>query len=150
MAGWVPKRLYKGCHHLNAAQTTECADADTYYKITGTWVDGTDCNQGFTYDGTGKLTYNGQSGVHFLFNGQSDVEASKVCEITYALYKNGVIVTGAETPHSFHTANQVANIGITNIFPLQQGDYLEVYCKSDTAATDIISNTLMITFLGDI
>lgn len=148
MAGFVPKHLYKGCHHLASATNVVCTDANTYYKIGGTWTDGTGGRCDFSYDGSGKITYNGQKAV-FHFSGASDVAADKNCTITYALYKNGVLVSNAITPHTFNTANQTTSISITNLFETYRGDYFEVYVKSDTAATTVSVQTLYITFLGD-
>lgn len=148
MAGFVPKFLYKGCHHLSASHDTECTDADTYYKIDGTWTDGNNCNLGFSYDGTGKITYTGEE-AYFLLNGVSDVSADKVCTITYGMYLNGSLVTGAETPHTFPNATSTSTIAISNIIKLNKGDYIEVYVKSDTINTTVTSSTLMITLLGD-
>ena len=148
MAGFIPKRLYKGCYHKDDGGTTTCTDADTYYKVGGTWSDG-NCLEGFTIDGSGKITYTGESGTVLLFNGVSDLSSDKVATITYALYKNGVLVTGAETPVSAEHANGIMNISITNFVPAQQYDYYEVYVKSDTANTIVTHNTLFLTFLGD-
>jgi hypothetical protein len=149
MAEWLKKRLFRGCQRLLSPQATVCTLADTYYKIGGAW--GGSLCFGFNRDGSGKLTYiNGES-VGFLFNGSSDVRASNNCTLTYALFKNGVLVTEAQTPHTFDAANRTDNISITAFVDgLIYGDYVEVYCKSDQANTTITSETLIITFLGDI
>ncbi len=149
MVGFIPKYLYKGCHHLYSPVNTTCTEVNTYYKIAGTWTDGLTCNEGWIYDGSGKITYVGQSGTYFHFNGVSDMSANKVSTITYGLYKNGSLVPGAETPHTFPTASSTSTISITNIFPVNKGDYFEVYTKSDTSNTVVTSSTLMITFFGD-
>ena len=148
MAGFIPKFLYKGCHHLTTPATITCTDAETYYKITGTFGDGDNCNCGFTYDGTGRITYNGED-AYFLLTGVSDVSADKVCTITYGMYMNGSLVTGAETPHSFPNASSTTNISISNIIKLTNGDYIETWVKSDTASTDVDVQNLMLTLLGD-
>lgn len=148
MAEFKKKGLFRGCQALQSAQATNCVNADQYYKIGGTWG-GSQC-LGFVRDGLGKLTYKNGANITFLLNGTSDVKADKNCQITYALFKNGVLVTGAETPHTFSSANQIANIAITAFVEnLKYDDYLEVYCKSDTANTLITSETLITTFLGD-
>ena len=149
MVGFIPKRLYRGCHHLSSAHATNCAVIGTYYKVDGTWSDGDICNNGFIFDGTGKITYIGESGAILLFNGVSDVKADKVSQVHYGLYLNGSIVPGAETPVDFVSANSLRNISISNFVPLQKGDYFEIYIKSDTTNTLVTSNTLFLTFLGD-
>ena len=67
MTGFIPKTLYKGCHHLSSELVVSCSVAETYYKIGGTWTNG----QGkcaFVYDGSGKITYNERKSM-FLFTG---------------------------------------------------------------------------------
>ena len=149
MTGWIPRRLNKGRHVLSSSTTTTCTDADTYYKITGTWTNGAG-GHSFETDGTGKLTYIGDNNITYLLIGNSDLSSDKVAKITYALYKNGALVTGFETPTDFTAANKIGNIGINNFVVLNTGDYLEVYVKSDTAATTVTHNTLILTLLGDV
>lgn len=140
--------LRHGYANLSSSTTTECALADTYYKIGGTWTAGT--HDYFESDGSGKTTYKDGSGVHFLLNGVSDVSADKNCTIWYGLYINGTLVDAAQTPHTFNNANQISNISITAVLEdLQYNDYLEVWCKSDTVNTNIKSETLELTFWGD-
>jgi len=149
MAGFIPRVLQHGCHQLSSSTTTTCTLADTYYKIGGTWIDGNGCNNAFTYDGTGKITFTGQSGTYFLFTGVSDLSVNVASRVTYGLYKNGVLVTGAETPTDFVSSSKVGEIGISHIFPIQKGDYFEIYVKSDGAGNIVTHNTLMLTFVGD-
>jgi len=147
MAGFVKKGLFRGCQGLTSPEETVCTLADNYYKISGTWSGAT--NLGFFRDGSGKLIYKNGANINFLLNGTSDVKADKNCLLTYALFKNGVLVSGAETPHTFNNANSFVNISITAFVQgLKYDDYLEVYCKSDQANTKITSETLTITLLG--
>jgi hypothetical protein len=140
--------LRKGAQALTAEQATLCTDANTYYKIGGTWTTGE--NRGFEIDGLGKITYKDGTGISFLFNGASDVSADKNCTITYGLFKNGSLITGAETPHTFDAANKIESISITAFVEnLQYDDYFEIYCKSNQVNTTITSKTLSITFLGE-
>lgn len=148
MAGFHKKGLYRGCQKLSAPQTTTCTLADTYYKIAGTW--GGSLCKGFERDGTGKITYKGPSGVTYLFNGTSDVKTDTAGKVTYGLYLNGALVTGAETPHDFTAAAKTENIAITSFPAFNYGDEIEVYCKHSTAGSDVISDSLIITFLGEI
>lgn len=149
MAGFCPQRLYKGCHHLSAPITVTCTDIDVYYKIEGTWSDGELCNNGFVWDGNGKITYIGKSGVFFLFTGASDLQASKTCQVTYKTYINGTGADNLQTPTTFSHANAIRNMGITNIIKLNKDDYVEIFVKSDTASTDVTITNLFLTFLGD-
>ena len=143
------KILDRGAHHLESILDTTCTTPDQYYKIAGTWIDGSGSNNNFTFDGTGKITYVGESGRYFLFNGASDIQANKVSRVTYALYINGALATGAETPADIKTANASRNISITHVLQLTNSDYFEIFVKSDTASTVVKHNTLFLTFWGD-
>lgn len=154
MANFKPLKLYKGCHHLDSPLEITIGSGagetpvDTFVKVGGVWSNG-DFNQlGFDYDGTGKITFNGKDGSLILFNGVSDLKVRLQAEITYALYKNGVLVSNAQTVHTFTAVSKLSNISITNILEMNKHDYYEVYVKSDTATT-ITINTLFLTFMGD-
>lgn len=146
MNGFVKTSLYRGKAKLTTPVQDTLTTIDQYYKINGTWSDGN--SLGFSVSPTGVLTYFGCNKCCFLFSGVSDVQADKVCQITYSLYINGVLVSGAETPASFEHANSIKSISITDIIDLYKGDEIEVYAKSDTATTKITPSTLVITFLG--
>jgi hypothetical protein len=155
MAGFIPKKLYKGCQHLDNPLSITFGSGegeeplDTYTKVTGVWENGeSKCNQGFKLDGTGKITYTGEDGVYALFNNSSDLKVSHQAEIVYVLFKNGVLVPRTETPHTFTAVSKLSNISITNIIGLKRNDYFEVFVKSDSNTTLTI-NTLYLTFMGD-
>jgi hypothetical protein len=140
--------LRHGFTYLSSETTTLCTLADTFYKIGGTWASGS--HTYFEYSGNGKTTYKDGTGIHFLLNGVSDVSSDKNCTICYALYKNGELVEDAQTPHTFEHAHQITNISITSALEtLNYDDYLEVYCKSNVAATTLTHKTLQLTFWGD-
>ncbi len=82
-------------------------------------------------------------------NGVSDIKVDKACEITYALYKNGELVTGAETPHSFASASKYSTISITTLITVNPGDYFEAWAKSDDATVTLTINSLKILFFGE-
>ncbi|NCC99968.1 MAG: hypothetical protein EOL95_09765 [Bacteroidia bacterium] len=149
MAGWIPRRLHKGRNLLSSETTTTCTTAGTYYKISGTWTNGVS-GHSFEADGSGKLTYVGDTGVSYLLIGNSDLSSDKVATVTYGLYKNGVLVTNFETPTDFASANKIRSIGINNFITLNTHDYLEVYVKSSVDATTITHKTLNLTLLGDV
>lgn len=149
MAGWIPKRLNKGRNILSSETTTTCTNNGDYYKIGGTWTNGVS-GHCFESDGSGKLTYVGDTGVSYLLIGNSDLSSSKVATVTYALYKNGSLITNAETPTDFTAANKISSIGINNFITLNAQDYLEIYVKSSVDGTVITHKTLNLTLLGDV
>ena len=127
--------------------TITLTTAETYQKLTGTFEDGV-CNC-FTLDTNGKLTFDGDQSMDFLFTGVSDLQAYKTCTVSYALYLNGVLVSDSVTPTTFSHANAIKNISISRIVQLNQGDEIEVYVKSDTASTIIEIKSFNITFWGE-
>jgi hypothetical protein len=140
----------RGAHHLITPLETFCETADTYYKILGIWGDGDYCNCGFDIDCCGKITYTESISSYTMLVGISDLKVDKNCEVTYGLYKNGNLITNAETPRKFEHANQTANVAITNILKNNSNDYYEIYVKSDTNSTTVTTRTLMLSFLGEI
>jgi len=101
--GWVQGFPLEEVRHfgqlrLLATTDTLLATAETYYKIAGLMGDG--YSRGFTVENN-QLIYNSIKKNYFLFNGASDLQVNKLCELTYSLYKNDVLVTGAQTPHTF-------------------------------------------------
>ena len=131
---------------LNAAANTTLITAGTYYKIAGTFDVG--LSRLFSA-ATNKIKWNGPSGARFLFNGSSDLAVDKLCEITYSLYCNGLLVPGAQTPHTFVALAKTVNISITAIIALNHGDELDVYAKSNADNTLLTVRALGITFWGE-
>ncbi|MCK5615992.1 hypothetical protein KAR91_79755 [Candidatus Pacearchaeota archaeon] len=126
---------------------TTCIIAETYYALEGTFTDGRLVD--FTLDeNTGIITYIG-SGGEFVFHGTSDLQADKVCRITYAMALNGVIQTGVTTPVDILSANKSGNISINRPITLVTNDTIQVKMKSDTANTVVTVNSLNLVIRGD-
>ena len=143
-------RRYNGRGQMHIATGTTLAfDAvDTYQKIIGTWTDG--CANRFTVDDVNdRIIYNGVRSMVALMNGVSDIQTDKACQITYALYKNGTLVTGAETPHTFASASKYATISITTLIEIAANDYFEVWAKCDDNTVTLTINSLKILFFGE-
>ena len=137
--------IIRGKIKLTSGGVTVLTNIGQYYKIGGVYADG-DLSY-FTLAADGTLTYSGPDCTPLL-NGVSDVESDKAAVVTYALFLNGVLVSGAETPHTFVSASKIENISITEFPALTAGDYLNVYAKSDTIATTITPSSLIVTFYG--
>jgi len=133
---------YRGQMRLTAETTLVFAAADTYQKVEGVWLDG-HLNK-FETDNLGTLTYIGPD-TFALMNGVSDLQVNKACEVTYALFKNGVLVEGAETPHTFTATSKTSNISITRICEINTGDELEVYAKCDDGTATALIKSLTVT-----
>lgn len=144
--GYLKKIHGRGQLILTAPADTDTTTVDTYVKIVGTFADGLANN--FTIVAN-KLKWNGKNGTVFLVNGTSDLSVDKTCKTTYGLFKNGVLVPGAETPHDFPASLKVSSISITGIVSLDNGDEIDVHVKSDTINTKISVSTLRVTFWGE-
>lgn len=142
--------LQHGGMALTDKPVIDLAIADDYYQIEGAWaVFPTPVN--FEIDiPNSRLYYRGVNDITFLVNGTSDVKSSKVAIITYGLFKNGTLVPGAESPHTFGSANAVELMAITALIDLKKDDYLEIHAKSTTASTDLTPQSLAITFFGSV
>lgn len=141
------KTVSKGQISLSTATPTDLTNSGQYYPLSGSFTDG-NCKN-FTLTAGGVLTFIGHVPKVFLFNGSSDLSSSKVSIVTYALFINGSLATGAETPHSFTTAASVESLSITSMVYAFPGDQFQVYAKSNTASTTIDVNTLKVTLWGE-
>lgn len=130
---------------LAAETPTVLTTAGQYYKVSGTFSDGH--AKGFEVVNN-KLKYTGPSGTCFHFTGVCDLQVDKACETVFSLYKNGQLVTGAQTPHTFVSPSKTGTISITAIVELAQNDELDVYAKSDTGITAMTVETLNIVLWG--
>lgn len=136
----------RGQLRLTAPADTDTTTVDTYVKIVGTFDDGLANN--FTIVAN-KLVWNGNDGTVFLVNGTSELHVDKACKTTYGLFKNGVLIPGAETPHDFPASLRTDSIAITGIVELDNGDEIDVHVKSDTTNTKVTVSTLRVTFWGE-
>lgn len=141
------KNISKCNVRISSPSATTITDADTYYQVAGTFTDGI-CKD-FTLAEDGTLTYGGANGRNFLFNGASDIEVDKACEITYSLEKNGDIDTTTSTIHTFLSPSKVSNISVARLIQLNSGDVLKVKVKSDTAEVSLTAQSLFLTFWGE-
>lgn len=138
----------RGQMSIATGTTLAFGGTNTYQKVVGTWADGFSNN--FTISNANdRITYTGTQTMVFLFNGVADASVDKACITTFGLYKNGTLITGAETPHGFTSASKIGTVSIARLIELKQGDFLEVWAKVDTSAVTITFNTLSISFFGE-
>ena len=144
-----PELLHTHCRgelKTSSQDTTTLATSGQWYKINGTYSDGhLSC---FELDVGGTLTYTGAEDVTLLFNGTSNLEADRVCTITYGLFLNGELYGNASSPVSILAANRSATNAITSYIGVESGNEFEVHAKSDTANTVLTPNALSITMDG--
>jgi|GEM_PF-4767748 len=132
--------------YLSASATLTFTASDTYYKLSSSSFSGTTVS-GFDIASTGTVTYTADSTATFIFAGISDYQVDQACTVTYALFKNGILVPGAETPHVFTNQNQITNISIVAMIPnVNENDYFDIYMKCNNAGASMTANTLSILF----
>jgi hypothetical protein len=141
------RSVNKGHMHITGTNDTICTLVDTYYKMSGTFSNS--LNKNFTTTAAGELIHTGPDNSIYQFDGVSDLAVNKASVITYGLFVNSTLVPGAETPHTFAAASKIANIAITEIITLNNGDSIDIHMKSDTASTTVTVNTLFIRCWGE-
>lgn len=120
------------------------SDGVTYTKIPGLIAD--PANR-FSLTGD-RLFYSGVGG-NFLLTITSSIESNKVANMTYSLFKNGVIVDDEQVTLSFTSANKRKNLALTGILELVTSDILSVRAKGDgTAGHELIIYKLDCTLMG--
>ena len=140
--GWSRLKLSeRGQIHLTAPEDLTCTLADTYYSAPGIYEDGLSFNISTASDGT--MSYLGYGNIMHLA-GVSDLSVDRACTITYSLFRNGEIVPGAQTPHSFVSPSKTANISITALMEACADCYLNVMVKSDVAGTVVTVENLSV------
>lgn len=138
----------RGQMSIALGTTLAFANINIYEKVIGTWSDGFS-NNFVISDANDRITYTGGQTMVFLFNGTADASVDKACVTTFGLYKNGILIPGAETLHGFTSPAKVGTVSIAKLIELKQGDYLEVWAKVDTTAVTITFNVLSILFFGE-
>jgi hypothetical protein len=138
---------HRGQATLTAPVSLAPAVADTYEAVPGVWGDG-NCHA-FVTSAAGVVTYSGESGAVFLLNGTSDLGVAIADTTTFALFLNGTLVPGAETPHIFTAPAKTENISITALIELDSGDTVQVFAKS-LAGNQLDIATLRITLWGGV
>ncbi len=140
----ISSRSYASCIR-STNQNTICTLANTYYEIIGNY--NSNLVNGFSVVAN-RITYEGTQTKNFLLNGVSDIKANNNnTRVTYALYKNGVLVPHAETPTDIRHSTASTNIAITSIIPLAEDDYIEIFVKSSVAGVIITSETMQLTLV---
>ncbi len=145
MAGFRVTEISRGQFRKETESDTDTTTANTYIKVAGTFVDGD--VKDFRVSGN-KLVYEGMSNCTFLLNGVSDLLVDKACVITYGLFVNDVLYPNAETPHTFLANAKISNISITGLVTLNNGDVVDVYCKSSVINTKLTISTLIVTLFS--
>lgn len=133
----------RGQLRMAVATSTLLVTSSEYYQMI---VSSTDSyNKNFSTNATGTITYSGTSGLYFLFNGATNFLTDKAALVTYGLYVNGALATGAESPIDIAASSKRASNAITRVIQLNNGDKINIWVKSDQANTTITVDALFLT-----
>ncbi len=132
---YVHSAASRGDMYNTAPVAATLTDADTWYELSSASLIGANLSN-FTFS-NGEFTYTKATPTTFLFNGAANVAVDKACELTLGLYVNETLVTGGTTPVDIEAQNKKANVGISRIITLENGDKVTVRAKSDTATTGL-------------
>jgi hypothetical protein len=117
------------------ANITACAVAGTSYIVNfGTnIVDNLSVEH--TISAAGRITNNATVEKYYTTGLTMSFEDDKNANVEFYIYKNGVKLAGSTV--NLSAAGGLTSTAIHKIVPMISGDYLELYCQSNTANTDI-------------
>ena len=127
--------------YLQSPTATVCTDADTYYAVSGTFVDGV---AHFFSLSSPVLTYTGDESHLAMFNGVAYLKASNVCACTVAMFVNGSPSFSGTV--NFEHANAAMPMSFPLLLTLNQGDTFQVYIKSSVASATFTVSQLVCIF----
>lgn len=102
-------------------------DGITFTKITGMIIDKA---QGFIDNEDSSMSKVNNDG-RFLFVGTSDVQSDKAVDLTYSLFIDGQPALDQQTTSGITAAAKYANISITSIVDLNNGQTYDIRVKGD-------------------
>ena len=127
--------------HLQSETATVCTDADTYYPMGGTFINGIAHHFSLS---SPVMTYTGENEALVKFDGVCYLKADKVCKCTVEMYINGSPAFSGAV--DFLHANAMGNMSFPILIQVNNGDTFQVYIKSDTASTTFTVSQLVCVF----
>ncbi len=135
---WVIANPHGNCHFTNLAVPSTFSATTSYQVLSNTTISGS-----FTSDGStdfthtaGRLTYTGTlpKHIHIVSNFSLDHSSGANRDITMGVYKNGVLISHAETIQSTSSGTKVSTALHADV-PCVTNDYFELACKASATAT---------------
>ena len=125
----------------NATATTVSA-VDTDYVAAGTTILDSTVTQKFSMPQSNRLTYDGAINRQFRCTAMLTLTAGNNNQIGVYWGKNGTPIANSEMYATMDGNGRRENMAIQAIVELADGDYMEVFVKNTTGATDITLNDL--------
>lgn len=130
---------YLNYFDFDSDSVTNITTADTWVKLN------TDTTQGFQQNGlshtNNRVAYSGDTSV-FEVNGIVSIGSGNNQEIHVALFKNGSLFPCSEQSVVTSAAGRRSGVPFQCLVELEEGDFLEVYVKNQTATNDITLGNL--------
>ena len=123
---------------------TTISDTTNYVKLAGTTTLHDGLN--FTMPSDGRLTYGGSGAGHFLVTvsiSQTSASANQVFHYRVAI--NGTTDAASEMTRKQGTAADVGSLSFAQIESLSPNDYIEVYVRNETSATNVTAEFCQVT-----
>lgn len=139
---WANLNPFGGAYFTNLSTPYTLAATTAYQKLAATTTTTSVAN--FTHSGSGRLTYTGTAArhVHMVFDCSFSQASGASRDVTLAWYKNGVLMTGAETVRE----SSSGNLGVVAMHwddMAATNDYYEVYIKISANQSVDFSHTYM-------
>jgi hypothetical protein len=131
---------YNNYFDFSSASVTTLAQSDTWYKLN------TSTTQGFQRDGlvhsNNRITWTGTTTRVFKLEGIVSVESGNNNQVHVAFFKNDNLHPCSEQEVTTSGSGRASNVAFQCLIQLAQNDYIEVWTKNATGATNITLNNV--------
>ena len=130
--------------YISTPTATVIAATTSHYKVLGTTTSALLSN--FTMPANNRLTYTGVgTRVFHVDVALSTTTAAANVVVEWAIAKNGTVITGTEIQRKQTTAADVAAVALDFVVSLTLNDYIEVFVKNTTSATNVTATKMVVT-----
>jgi hypothetical protein len=131
---------YNNYFDFSSASVTTVAQSDTWYKLN------TSTTQGNQRDGlvhsNNRITWTGTTTRVFKLEGIVSVESGNNNQVHVAFFKNDNLHPCSEQEVTTSGSGRASNVAFQCLIQLAQNDYIEVWTKNATGATNITLNNV--------
>lgn len=129
--------------HGNLTATTVASTA-VWYKISGTTTLNAVNTQRFTMPTNNRATYTGIATRKFRVSAVTTLQDGNSVKLAIAIHKNGVIVADSEMAATTPGTGEPVNVSTFTILELSTNDYIEVFLRNYTSATNVTATDLIL------
>jgi hypothetical protein len=131
---------YNNYFDFSSASVTTVAQSDTWYKLN------TSTTQGFQRDGlvhsNNRITWTGTTTRVFKLEGIVSATSGNNNQVHVAFFKNDNLHPCSEQEVTTSGSGRASNVAFQCLIQLAQNDYIEVWTKNATGATNITLNNV--------